>query len=303
MLNLTHVRSFLAVLDGGGFRAAARQLEVSPSTLVDHINQLEADLTAPLLVRKRGGFAPTSQGLAFLSLARALVATAERAREVVAGCPLRIAAASNVGIYLLQSILASFKQAEAYPTELWIGRNPDVAERIGGGRADVGLMEWWDDRRGFLARTWRREPLVVIVGPSHPWAARTSANAADLLGERMLGGEPGTGTGTLLRQILGASADRIETINGFGSTEAVKRAVRAGLGVSLVLASSVTDEVAAGHLVALPLADVDLVKEIKLIVPAPLPATSAAARFAAHALGQIGAETRLPPVLDGELSH
>jgi len=136
-LNLTHVRSFLAVLDGGGFRAAARQLEVSPSTLVDHINQLEAELTAPLLVRKRGGFAPTSQGLAFLPLARALVATAERAGEVVAGCPLRIAAASNVGIYLLQSILASFKQAEAYPTELWIGRNPDVAERIGGGRADV----------------------------------------------------------------------------------------------------------------------------------------------------------------------
>ncbi|MGA8294545.1 MAG: LysR family transcriptional regulator, partial [Rhodoplanes sp.] len=258
MLNLTHVRSFLAVLDGGGFRAAARQLEVSPSTLVDHINQLEAELTAPLLVRKRGGFAPTSQGLAFLPLARALVATAERAGEVVAGCPLRIAAASNVGIYLLQSILASFKQAEAYPTELWIGRNPDVAERIGGGRADVGLMEWWDDRRGFLARTWRREPLVVIVGPGHPWAARTTASVADLVGERMLGGEPGTGTGTLLRQVIGASADRIETINGFGSTEAVKRAVRAGLGVSLVLASSVADEVAAGHLVALPLADADL---------------------------------------------
>lgn len=285
MLNLTHVRSFLAVLDGQGFRAAARELKLSPSTLVDHINQLEAELAAPLLVRKRGGFAPTAQGLAFLPLARALVATAERAFDVVSGCPLRIAAASNVGIYLLQSILASFKQTEEFPTELWIGRNPDVAERIAGGRADVGLMEWWDDRRGFLARTWRREPLVVIVGRSHPWASRASAHVADLLGERMLGGEPGTGTGTLLRQVIGTNAERIETVNGFGSTEAVKRAVRAGLGVSLVLASSVADEVAAGHLVALPLADADLVKEIKLIVPAPLPATSAAARFAAHALG------------------
>lgn len=285
MLNLTHVRSFLAVLDGQGFRAAARELKLSPSTLVDHINQLEAELAAALLVRKRGGFAPTAQGLAFLPLARALVATAERAFDVVSGCPLRIAAASNVGIYLLQSILASFKQTEEFPTELWIGRNPDVAERIAAGRADVGLMEWWDDRRGFLARTWRREPLVVIVGPSHPWASRANAHTADLLGERMLGGEPGTGTGTLLRQVIGTNAERIETVNGFGSTEAVKRAVRAGLGVSLVLASSVTDEVAAGHLVALPLADADLVKEIKLIVPAPLPATSAAARFAAHALG------------------
>ncbi len=286
MLNLAHTRSFLAVIDGRGFRAAARALNLSPSTVVDHINQLEAELAAPLLVRRRGGIAPTPQGEAFLPLARALLATAERAREVVAGFPLRIAAASNIGTYLLQSTLASFTATDPCPTELWIGGNPKVAERLDGRQADVGLMEWWDDRPGFLARIWRREPLVVIVDPDHPWARRTEVEASDLIGVRILGGEAGTGTGTLLRHALGALADRIETVNGLGSTEAVKRAVRAGLGISLVLASSVTDEVAAGDLVALPLTGAAIIKDLRLIVPDPLPAGSPAARFAAYALGQ-----------------
>ena len=198
---------------------------------------------------------------------------------------MRIAAASNVGTYLLHPTLATFRDALSYPTELWIGGNPIVAERLNTRRADVGLMEWWDDRPGFQAHVWRREPLVVIVGPHHPWASRRQIDADDLIGVRMLGGERGTGTGTLLRKALGSVADRIETVDGFGSTEAVKRAVRAGLGISLVLAAAVADEVAAGDLVALPFAGADLVKDIRLIVPDPLPAGSAAALFAAHALG------------------
>ncbi|MFL9823857.1 LysR family transcriptional regulator [Rhodoplanes sp. SY1] len=303
MLNLVHVRSFLAVIERGGVRAAARGLALSPSTVLAHLDLLEVDLAAPLVDRARGRVAPTAQGLAFLPLARALITTAEEALRLVRSAPLRIAAASNVGVYLLNVMLAEFQRAEsARPAEaapavdLWIGPNPEVAERLVRGRADVALMEWWDDRPGFRAETWRHEPLVVIVPPSHPWASRAAVTVDDLGTVRLLGGEPGTGTGTLLRAALGPAADRLATTGGFGSTEAVKRAVRAGLGVSIVLASAVADEVAAGHLVALPVADATLVKALRLVVPEALPPTAAAARFAAHAIhgATIGAEHRAP---------
>ncbi len=286
MLNLLHARSFLAVLDRRGFRAAARDLQLSPSTVVEHINQLETELSAHLLVRRRRGFALTPQGAAFVPLARGLLATAERARETIASSPLRIAAATNVGVYMLLSVLAAYQRVDPRPTELWIGGNPAVADRLRDGRADIALTEWWDDRPGFRVRTWRREPLVLIVGPAHPWASRKGVAVMDLVGLRMLGGEAGTGTGTLLRRTVGPLADRIEIVNGFGSTEGVKRAVRAGLGVSLVIASSVTDEVMAGDLVALPLVDADLVKDIRLVVPDALPGGSAAARFAEYAVSR-----------------
>ena len=65
MLNLVHAKTFLAVLNERGFRAAARDLNLSPSTVVEHVRQLEEDLAAPLLVRRRGIVEPTFQGAAF----------------------------------------------------------------------------------------------------------------------------------------------------------------------------------------------------------------------------------------------
>jgi len=284
MLNLVHAKTFLAVLSERGFRAAARDLKLSPSTVVEHIKQLEEDLAAPLLLRRRGIVEPTYQGAAFAPLARAMLDTAERSRTVIAQAPLRIAASSNVGTYLLQSMLASFQATDPCSVDLWIGPNPGAADRLASGTVDVALMEWWSDRPGFCGHTWRKEPLVVILAPGHPWAARDAIEPGELASQPLLGGEAGTGTITLLRKELGQLTDGLMAIGGFGNTEAVKRAVRAGRGVSLVVAAAVTDEVRAGQLVALRLKNIELVKELKIISPIGLPDAAPAARFVAHVL-------------------
>ncbi len=276
MLNLTHARTFLTVIATRGIRAAARQLDLAPSTIMDHIRQLEEVLAAPLVLRQRGGAMLTDQGARFLPLARSLVETAGRVRSLVHLPTLRVAASSNVGTYLLQPHLAAFQRSAGIPVEQWIGSNLEVIARLERGEADLAAMEWWDGRQGFAARTWAREPLVVIVGPDHRWAALNSLSVAELQGEPLLGGESGTGTGHLLRSGLGPSANALMIVDGFGSTEAVKRAVRAGGSASIVMASSVADEVAARRLVALRVEGVELAKEIKLIVPETLPATAPA---------------------------
>jgi DNA-binding transcriptional LysR family regulator len=284
MLNLVHARTFLTVLSERGFRAAARDLKLSPSTVIEHIKQLEEDLAAPLVMRGRGIVEPTSQGAAFAPLARAMLDTAERSRTMLAQSRLRIAASSNVGTYLLQSMLASFQATDPCCADLWIGPNPDVADRLTNGTADVALMEWWSERPGFLSYTWRKEPLVVIVDPGHLWATRHTIEASELASQTLLGGEAGTGTITLLRKTLGNLAEGLTAIGGFGNTEAVKRAVRAGRGVSLVIAAAVADEVRAGQLVALRLNAVELVRELQIISPIGLPDAAPAARFVAHVL-------------------
>ena len=276
MLNLTHARSFVTVIATRGVRAAARELDLAPSTIVDHIRQLEEVLAAPLVVRQRGSAMPTDQGARFLPLARALVETAGRVRSLIHLPALRLAASSNVGIYLLQPHIAAFRQRAGIPVEQWIGSNLDVVARLERGEADVAAMEWWDGRPGFIARTWRREPLVVIVGLGHRWARRGSVPVTDLQTEPLLGGESGTGTGYLLRRQLGPIAKSLTIIDGFGSTEAVKRAVRAGCGASIVMEASVADEVATEQLVALRIEGVELNKEINLIVPETLPPTAPA---------------------------
>ena len=140
MLNLTHVRSFLAVLDTHGVRSAAKALELSPSTIVEHISQLEAHLAAPLLERKNKSVKPSKYGMRFLPYARALIATAARARELVSEPCLRVAAASNIGVYLLQPSIVAFRRQMGIEVEMWIAPNRQVAERLERGEADIAAM-------------------------------------------------------------------------------------------------------------------------------------------------------------------
>jgi len=281
MLSLIHARTFLAVIEEGGFRPAARKLSLSPSTALEHIRQLEADLAAPLLVRHGGRAELTAHGVVFEPLARALVSTAERAHELISKAPLRVAASSNVGIYSLQPAIARFGNLHGLAIEPWIGANPVVADRLSRGLADVAVMEWWDGRPGFDTKVWRREPLKIIVAGSHPWADRKAIRAAELVDTRILGGEPGSGTGGVLRRALGSLADRLVTINGYGSTEAVKRAVRSGSGISIVLESTIADEIAEGSLAALDIEGIKLEKVIQVILPNGRPESSSSVRFAA----------------------
>lgn len=281
MLSLPHLRTFLAVADAGGLRAAARGLSLSPAAVVEHLDRLEADLGARLLQRRHRPLALTAAGARLAPLARALLDTAERARDVVADGPLRVAAASNVGVYLLPPLVATFERATGKPVEIWIGSNPEAVERLAAGQADIAATEWWLPRPGFLARVWREEPLVAIAPPGHPWAALPAVPIDALARERLLGGERSTGTGAALRAAFGARAETLRVVNGYSGTEGVKRAVRAGLGVSLVLAASVADEVATGSLVVRPVAGADLKKRLSLVVPDELLPTDAANRFVA----------------------
>jgi DNA-binding transcriptional LysR family regulator len=83
--------------------------------------------------------------------------------------------------------------------------------------------------------------------------------------ERILGGEPGTGTGRLLASYFAKGARRPRTSLQLGSTAAVKEAVKAGLGVSLVLQAAVTEEVRSGTLRAIPLQPPALEKDLFVI--------------------------------------
>jgi DNA-binding transcriptional LysR family regulator len=80
----------------------------------------------------------------------------------------------------------------------------------------------------------------------------------------MIGGEEGTGTGRILQEYFAGTSIPNVTMR-LGSTEAVKRAVEAGLGVSIVLACSIEQEIREGRLYALPLRGRPLTKSLRLV--------------------------------------
>ncbi len=83
-MRLSQIRDFVAVVESGGIRAAARKLGVSQPAITRSVRSLEAELHAPLLRRTPTGVVPTTPGRALFARARAAQAELRKAEEEVA---------------------------------------------------------------------------------------------------------------------------------------------------------------------------------------------------------------------------
>lgn len=272
MLDLVLLNSFLAVVEGGGFRAAARRLGVSQPLLSQQLRRLEQELGVPLIIRRRRGGVPTPQGQQLLPHARRLVDGARHAAALFAPRPLTIGAARNPGLYLLPPLLRTEE-------ELRLASNPEALDQLAAGETDIAFTEWWDGRPGLEALPWREEPVIGIVPPGHPFADAGPVPLARFLAEPLVGGEPGAGMGRVLAEALGKTAPSMRVARAMGSTEGVKRAVAARLGVSVLLGCAARDELAAGSLVAVALTDPPLSRRIWAVIPTELARRSPAQLF------------------------
>lgn len=286
MLNLVWLKSFVTLVQHRSFQAAAKHLGIAQPTISQHIQKLEEQLDVLLILRGKPGCEPTRAALALLPFAISLLRLEARAREAVSGASLRVGASSNIGIYMLQPHVRSFTELQAVPeVELVIDNNPAIARQLTSGELDVAVMEWWHPRSGFRAQNWKQEPVVLIVPPNHPSARLTQVDKRALADMTLLGGEPGTGTGRLLADFFGEHGPFPDVSMQLGSTEAVKQAVKAGLGVSLVLEAAVSEEVRAGTLKAIPVSDPGLAKELMVICPEVISRHPPVSTFVSHLCG------------------
>lgn len=270
-LDLNQLETLLALVESGSFSEAGDRIGHAQSTVSQHLKRLEEVLGTPLIVRGQRGCRPTPAAIDLLPYAKSLLRLEDRVVAASVRRALHLGACSNIGVYLLPQILRNFQEQGCQPPELVIASNPEIASRLDRAEVDVALLEWWDERDGFHAQTWRIEPLVLIVAPDHPLSERTSITRAELATMPLIGGEEGTGTGRLLRSYFdGGTMPPISM--RLGSTEAVKRAVEAGLGVSLALTCAVEQELREDRLCAIALSDAPLQKSLRLIWREDVPA-------------------------------
>lgn len=268
MLNLIWLKSLICVIEQHSFQLAANQLGLAQPTISQHIQKLEEMLGVSLIKRGRNGCQPTSEALRLMPYAQSLLRLHERALLAVKQPLLRVGASSNIGIYLLQPYLQHYLHQHAQiqdKLDVVIDSNTSIADKLDNAEVDIALMEWWSPKTGYASQIWKTEPLVLITPPSHPMAKLATVSRSMLAGLSLIGGESGSGTGRLLKSYLQDMPQMPTVTMQLGSTEAVKQAVRAGLGISLVFASAVVDEIKHGTLAAIPLEDNALKKNLHLV--------------------------------------
>ncbi len=261
-MNLTFVKSFVTLVETGSFQKAAERLNLAQPTLSQHISKLEESLGVQLIERRRVGSRATPEGETALAIARTLLTTAEHMVQAVKHDFVRIGASSNIAEYYVAPALSQLELADGQTLQWQIEQadNPSLILRLRDGLVDIAITEWEPDEQGFESRFWRSEEMVIILPPEHRHASQSEISLADLSAIPMIGGGQGTGTGTLLREVLGPKANQLKTSVAMGSTQAVKSAVASGLGCSIVLRGCVETDLKAKALAALTLKGYELRK-------------------------------------------
>lgn len=290
-MNLHWLRIFTAVVEHGGFSRAASAIHISQPAVSKAVRQLEDRVGIPLLERGAREITLTEAGRVLYGHARTIFAverTAESELRALQGIErglLRVGASTTIATYLLPPLLGAF--ARRYPgveLRLRSANTEDIVRCLCAYELDVALVEGPVTDPRVEAVAWREDELVVIAPPSHPLAPRGEVRAAELEGELFLVREPGSGTREVVRVALEARGFAPGRTLELGSTEAIKQAVAAGVGVAIVSRAATRDQLAAGTLVLLPVPELAIRRTLaRLALVGRVP--SAAARAFEGVLG------------------
>jgi molybdate transport repressor ModE-like protein len=290
-MNLNALRLFAAVVEHGGFSRAAEAVHVSQPAVSKAVGELERKAGVPLLERGgRGGRGVrlTEAGEALYARARRIFSeerAAEeelRARRGVELGTLRIGASTTIATYLLPELLATFDRRHP-GVELRVAslNTRAVVERLLAYELDVALVEGPVRATGVEVSRWREDQLEVIAPAAHRLAGRRGVEAAELAAERFLVREPGSGTRAVSEAALAALGVAPARTLELGSTEAIKRAVAAGLGVAIVSRAALEVELDLGTLSVLAVEGVEITRPLSRLWLSGRPPSRAARAFEA----------------------
>ena len=271
-LDLYKLEIFYWVAELRSFSQAAELLSLRQPTISAHVQELEKSLGGKLLYRVRGRVSLTPLGRLLLERAKNLlefkretIAALEQFQGTLSG-ELWVGGSNIPGQYLLPPKLGAF--VTKYPGVkpiLRIGDSAGIVEDVLDGKVELGFVGFKsDDARLSFEKLWDDE-MVLAVPQDHPWSRRHSVRMSDLRAEKFISREGGSGTLGSFRQLLAKhrqSPDELLNIAmELGSTEAVKEALMAGFGISILSRISIRRELTEGSIVEVPIRGLSLKRD------------------------------------------
>ena len=274
-ININSFHLFCLVVEEGSISRAAKKCYISQPAVTRHIHQLEDFYGVLLFERTKGALKISKAGEVLYPYAKAIVDGFRRSEEAVkqfsgqAEVHLRIGATLTIGEYMLPKLLGQFKQRHPdIHLTLEIGNTPHMLDALMNGQIHLALIEGAFKRsKNLSVRKFAEDELVLVCSTTHPWRDREEISVHELLEEQMIWREERSGTRKIVERALApyqAKGD-IENAMEMGSTQAIKSAVEANLGVSILPKMAVEREIRSGllHIVNIP--ELPLKRDLHLV--------------------------------------
>jgi len=269
-ISLRQLQIFCVVAEAGTTASAAAALSLSQSGTSAAINEFERLLDLPVFDRVGKRLKLNDNGRALVPQALALLDGAQTIerwaldRESQVGT-LRIGASTTIGNYLLPELLAGFRERlpesarRGLNLKITIANSAAIAAQVAGFELDLGLIEGPCHEPDLTVQPWCEDELLVVMAPTDPMAPkgpllprrrRTKISLQTLKDATWLLREAGSGTREIIDQLLIPHLQRLRAGMEFGTSEAIKRAVACGLGISCLSRCVVEDLLQSGALIA-----------------------------------------------------
>lgn len=247
---------FLAAAHFQNITRAAESLAMSQSAASSALKELENQFDIQLFDRVGKRLQLNELGRLYRPKVEALLAQAGELEQAFSKHSevgaLKVGATLTIGNYLAVGVMAQYMNTPTRPrVALEVANTRTIAKRVSDFELDIGLIEGELQSSELEVIPWRGDELVVFCSPDHPLAAKRALDDNDLRSATWVMREPGSGTRQSFERGMHGLLPDLNILLELEHTEAIKRAVEAGLGIGCLSQVCLADAFRRGSLVPL----------------------------------------------------
>src|SRR5205809_5628254 len=271
-MQIESLKVFCDLAETESFTKAAHINDVTQSAVSQQISSLERQFKSLLIERSKKKLRRTREGQVLYEYSKQIIQTFEtlhsrlqEIKDIISGT-IRVATIYSIGLHDLPPYIKRF--LKDYPTvhvHVEYRRANQVYDDVLGNVVDLGLVAYPSKDAKLEIVPLRKDPLVLICHPQHPFARIKSLKLKALAGQKFIGFEPDIPTRKALDKILKDNAVEVQHVMEFDNVETVKRAVEIDAGVAIVPQGTVVQEVTKQTLAQVALDDGDFFRPLAAI--------------------------------------
>jgi DNA-binding transcriptional LysR family regulator len=249
-MQVESLKVFCDLAETESFTKAAQINNVTQSAVSQQISSLERQFTSLLIERSKKKFRLTREGQVLYEYSKQIIQSydslhnrLQEIKDIISGT-IRLATIYSIGLHDLPPYLKKF--LKLFPTvnvHVEYRRANQVYEDVLSNVVDLGLVAYPTKDAKLELVPLRKDVLVLICNPQHPFAKHKSVKLSQLNGEKFVSFEPDIPTRKAIDKILKDHNVTVQTVMEFDNIETVKRAVEIEAGVSIVPQATILQEV------------------------------------------------------------
>jgi len=266
------LKVFRAVAEHLNFRKAAEHLFLTQPAVTLQIKALENDLGVRLFDRSANRVTLTSQGTILLRFAEKMARLSSEAERTLGSTDgqfsgeLSLGVSTTIAQYVLPRLIGAFlNEHPRVHLSLQSGNTEQVVHALLNGKVSIGLIEGPARRRGIHTQPFMRDELIPIA-PAN--LGLTHLSASQFLNSTLLMREQGSGSRQVVESALrkaGFKLKSFKSMMNLDSTESIKSAVEAGLGIGFVSRLAVLKELELGAIKVVSIRGLIIARHFSLV--------------------------------------